>query len=368
MTQQDNLKTTAIYPCHRDLGAKLVDFSGWHMPIHYESVLKEHEYVRTGCGIFDVSHMGEFVVKGDSALSYLQNLTINDVSKLAVGGGQYSAILNENGGMIDDLILYRTGENEYFVCVNAANIDKDFAWFKKNCPQDVLLENQSEKWSQIAVQGPNSLECLNACLDQEGQKLASTLAYTHIGKVNISGQQAWLARTGYTGEVGFEIYLPNECAASFFAELAKHAKPIGLGARDTLRLEACYLLYGNDMNEGVSPLEASIGWATKLEKGDFIGRKALLAQKEAGISRRIAAFCLEEKAVPRAGMDIYCGEEKIGTVTSGSVLPSVGGFGGMALIQSEFAKVDTEVEIDIRGKRKIAKIKKKPLYTARVKG
>jgi aminomethyltransferase len=367
---------TPLFSAHQTRGARMVPFGGWMMPVSYDSVLGEHKTVREACGIFDVSHMGEIRVKGPGALAYLQWLTINDIGKLKVGGGQYSAILNDAGGMIDDLIIYRLADNEYFVCVNASNRDKDFAWFtEKAAGCDVQVTHESDLWAQIAVQGPNSLGVVTAILNSSDQNVLKTLAYTNIMRATIFGKETLIARTGYTGEHGYELYVPVDIAERLWMGLLELStthgvRPIGLGARDTLRLEACYLLYGQDMNDQVTPLEAGIGWATKLDKADFIGKSKLVEQKAKGPERQIYAFKMMQDGIPRHGMPVYKsdhnGEKLIGAVTSGSVLPSVGGAGGMALLSSRIKEGD-EITIDIRGTRKVAQVVKRPLYAAKTK-
>ena len=361
------MQKTSLNEMHQKLKAKLIDFGGWQMPVSYESVLKEHKSVREGCGIFDVSHMGEIWVTGRQASDFLQFLTINNIEKIGVSKGQYTAILTEDGGMIDDLILYQLALDSFLLCVNASNTDKDYEWIKKQSEKfDCQVENRSHEFSQIAIQGPKSLEPVLSLAESEDK--VADLKYMEIMPLTVFGQNAYLARTGYTGEQGFEIYLPNEIAPKVWSHLLEFSqvKPIGLGARDTLRLEACYLLYGNDMNDTVSPLEAGISWAVDLKK-EFIGQKALLAQKESGVPRRIAAFTMEDQGIARHGMEIFAGDKKIGEVTSGSFLPTLGKAGGMALLDAGVVKVGDNVEIDVRGKRKLARIAKRPLYTARTK-
>lgn len=367
---QENLKTP-LYDQHVSLGAKMVPFGGWKMPVSYEGVLAEHKTVREKCGLFDVSHMGEVRVSGPETVKFLQWLTINDITKLGDGQGQYSAILNENGGMIDDLIIYRLSKDEFFICVNASNAEKDFQWIKaKSSGFNVKVANESSQWAQIAVQGPTSLETLAPLLGAASAQLKE-LPYTNIMHATICGEKALVARTGYTGEWGYEIYVPPTIASKVWMALLENGpktgvKPIGLGARDTLRLEACYLLYGNDMNDTVSPLEAGIGWATKLDKGEFIGRPVLLKQKETGVKRKMVAFKMVEDGIPRHGMQVKAPGGRLGEVTSGSVLPTVGGAGGMALVDATLAEGD-EFEIDVRGTMKRAKIVMRPIYAARVK-
>ena len=365
------IKKTPLHALHKQLKAKMVNFGGWDMPVQYESVLAEHKYVREHCGIFDVSHMGELIVEGKDALAYLQGITINDVARLELGNGQYSALPTEDAGFVDDLIIYRVGAQRYLLCVNASNIEKDFEWLKKNQgAHKVTLTNESTLWSQLAVQGPESEEALKAILGSEDQKRIAELPYTNITEASFQGKKGFVARTGYTGEKGYEIYIPNTIASSVFSELLEksNAKPIGLGARDTLRLEACYLLYGNDMDETVSPIEAGIAWAVRFEKGDFLGKAKMEAQK-AGTApaRKMVAFKLEDEGIARHGMDVYVGDRKVGVVTSGSVLPTVEGAGGMALIEKDAAALGDKISIDVRGKRKLAKVVKRPLYSAKVK-
>jgi aminomethyltransferase len=361
-----SVQKTPLHAAHVEAKAKMVPFGGWSMPVSYESVLTEHKWVRESCGIFDVSHMGEVRASGPDVLKFLQYVTINDASKLQIGQGQYSALLNDQGGMIDDLIMYRLGDKEYFICVNASNADKDFAWLKEQSKKfNVTVHNESPQWSQIAVQGPKSRAVLENAL---GCNL-DHIAYTCIDQKKYLNQTIYVARTGYTGEWGYEVYLPNEIASTLWKSLLSNqaVKPIGLGARDTLRLEACYLLYGNDMNDAVSPLEAGIAWATKIDKGDFIGRTKLLEQKESGLKRKMIAFKMQEEGIPRHGMKVASTDDSVlGEVTSGSVLPTVGGAGGMALVASSVKEGDT-FYIDIRGTKKLARAEKRPLYIAKVK-
>lgn len=367
MSESTTVQKTHLNGQHRELKAKMMPFGGWDMPISYEGVIAEHKTVREACGIFDVSHMGEIRIKGPQANEFTQYITINDIGRLNPGQGQYSAILNDKGGMIDDLIIYRLGADELFACVNASNIEKDFAWIKEQSARfNVTVTNESNLWSQIAVQGPTSQTVLGKVLGPEANKLEK-LAYMEIIDVTVGSQKALVARTGYTGEHGYEIYMPHALVQNLWTSLlAQGAKPIGLGARDTLRLEACYLLYGNDMNETVSPLEAGIAWAVRIEDKDFIGKKALEAQKTGGLKRKMVAFLMDDKAIARHDMKIFVGEREAGVVTSGSFLPTLDAAGGMALVDSSIKLGDT-IEIDVRGKRKLAKVVKRPLYSAKVK-
>jgi aminomethyltransferase len=371
----EELKKTALYDLHKAAGAKMVPFAGWLMPVSYAGVLAEHQTVRERCGVFDVSHMGEVFVTGPNAGAYLQRMTVNDITRLTDGSGQYSALLDETGGMIDDIIVYRLKADEYLICVNASNVTKDFEHLARHADgqSGVKVANQSNAYSQIAVQGPRSKEALQPLIGAVEANAFKALEYMRIMPATLFGHRAYVARTGYTGEWGYELYVPNEIAARVWIALmeSRHRTgidPVGLGARDTLRLEACYLLYGNDMNDSVSPLEAGISWAVRLEAADFLGRDALLKQKASGLTRQSFAFKMEEDGIPRHDMPVYSGNERIGTVTSGSVLPTVGGAGGLALLDPRVVKVGDTVTVDIRGKRRQAKLVPKPLYKAKIKG
>jgi aminomethyltransferase len=364
------MQKTILHDEHLKLKAKMVEFGGWHMPVSYTTVLAEHKNVREDCGVFDVSHMGEVFVTGRDATAYLKAVAMNDVGKLSIGGGQYTGILNEKGGFVDDLIVYRIDQDAYLICTNASNTDKDYEWLKKNIGTfQVYVENRSSQYGQLAIQGPKSLEMCEKVFSKSTYQDISKLSYTGICETDFNGEKIFVARTGYTGEKGFEVYLKNELVEKLWTTLMKNGcHPIGLGARDTLRLEACYLLYGNDMNESVTPLEAGVAWAVGIERGPFIGRDALLRQKESGIPRTLRAFRMNEDGVARHGMEVRdLNGNPIGHVTSGSVLATVGGAGGMCLIQSAAAKLGSQVQIDVRGKTKLATLVKRPLYEARTK-
>lgn len=366
-------RRTPLFEEHKRLKAKMSSFGGWNMPIFYSSVLAEHRQVRNSVGIFDVSHMGEFTVRGAGALAFLQRMLTNDVSTLKPGHGQYTALCLSSGGMVDDLIVYRTGAEDYLLCVNAGNTEKDYNWLRENLPpsdKTVQLCDESALWGQIAIQGPLSLEAVLAISPASLKDELSQLPYMHILPIRLHGENCLLARTGYTGELGFELYLAPSIAAKVWTELLQIPSPsvqaIGLGARDTLRLESCYLLYGNDMDETVSPLEAGIGWAVKLGKGDFMGSSALAAEKKTGLKRKLLAFKMEDSSIPRHGMNVYQDGQMIGQVQSGSVFPTVGGSGGMALLSSQM-KEQEPIFIDVRGNLKSALITAKPFYKARIK-
>jgi aminomethyltransferase len=374
---QTELKKTPLHAVHQELKAKMAPFGGWHMPIQFSGVKAEHKQVREKCGLFDVSHMGEVFVKGPDAEAFLQYATINNCAKLSIGDGQYTAMLNDDGGMLDDFILYRTAEQEYLVCVNAANRDKDVKWLQNlvssadrpNFSVDVI--DESDSWSQIAIQGPKSQDVLTSIVSPSvGEQLAE-LNYMQILPASFFNKPGWIARTGYTGEFGYEIYVLNEVAGQTWNALLDHpeAAPIGLGARDTLRLEAGLLLYGNDMDETVSPVEAGISWAIKKDGTPFVGADKVKAHLDSNNTdrRKMVAFVLEDKGIARHGMDVYKGDTKIGVVTSGSFLPTLDQAGGMALIGKTTANINDQIEVDVRGKRKLAKIMKRPLYSPRVK-
>lgn len=365
---------TSLFFQHKNLKAKIVKFGDWELPMSYSGSIKEHEAVRSKAGLFDVSHMGEVLITGKNSLKFLNQLTINDVSLLSKSKGQYTAICNESGGIIDDLILYCLDENKYFMCINASNINKDLSWIMEKAKKfsDVFIENQSNQWSQIAIQGPNSRKILGEIYKKDESLFLEDLAYTNIIKKNTLGSDCLIARTGYTGELGYEIYSSNSTAEKLWTKLLEVGKeegliPCGLGARDSLRLESCYLLYGNDINEKISPLEAGISWATKLDKEMFFGKEELEKQKKEDSFRRLKAFLLEDKGIARSKMRVLDKEGKeIGKVTSGAWLPSIKASGGLALLSSKDYKTEQEIYIDIRGKHKKAKIVKKPLYKAKV--
>jgi aminomethyltransferase len=367
------LQKTPLYETHLKYGAKVVPFGGWAMPVSYKSVISEHHAVRNSCGLFDVSHMGEITVSGTKSFDFLQAHTINDLRKLSVGKGQYSALLNHNGGIIDDIIIYQRGGDSYFICVNASNIQKDFEWLDiqaKKWSSNVLVRNESNNWGQLAIQGPNSEQALKPLLKDSD---LVGLKYMEIREINIQQWKGALARTGYTGERGYELYLPPMALTYCWERIMETApltqvQPIGLGARDTLRLESCYLLYGNDMDENSTPLEAGISWACKLDKGNFIGRESLINQKSKPLSKLIFAFKMLEDGIPRHDMDAYTNDNQpLGKITSGSVLPSVGGAGGMASLDPRKVKLGDHFLVDIRGNKKLAQIVSKPLYAAKVK-
>lgn len=351
---------------HEARGARMVDFAGWWMPVQYRGLKEEHLSCRTGVGLFDVSHMGEFRVRGPKALETLQWVTTNDVSKLAAGEAHYSLFPNDVGGIVDDLIVYclKPGE-EYLLCVNAANIEKDFAFVQAN-NRGADLVNESSDWGQIAVQGPKALTLLDRLfVDQEGGVRPSAMkAFTHRA-FSWGGTSVILARTGYTGEVGAEIFVPASKTVQLWRELLEKgadlgAEPIGLGARDTLRTEMKYSLYGHEIDDTTNPYEAGLGWVVKPQAKDFIGKAQILAGKEA-VTRKLIGFELTERGIPRQGYTLLSPSgDKIGVCTSGTMSPSTGASVGIGYVKTEFAPNGSEIAVDIRGKAVKAKVRPTP--------
>jgi len=359
------MKNTALTHVHEALGAKMVPFAGYNMPVQYEGVTAEHLTVRSGVGVFDVSHMGEFLVEGENALALVQKVTSNDASKLTIGDAQYSCFPNDKGGIVDDLICYKVKEHTYLLVVNASNIEKDWNWINKhNETIGAELKDISDTYSLLAIQGPKAIEAM--------QSLTSIdLAEIPFYKFKIAdfdgAEHAIISATGYTGSGGFEIYVKNELAEQVWNKVFEAGadygiKPIGLAARDTLRLEMGYCLYGNDINETTSPIEAGLGWITKFTK-DFINSDNLKAQKEAGVTKKLVAFELTERGIPRHDYPIVDAEgNEIGIVTSGTMSPSLGKGIGMGYVQKEFSKTGTEIFIQVRKKAIPATIVKLPFY------
>jgi aminomethyltransferase len=366
------MKYTAFTKFHESLGAKMVEFAGYYMPIQYEGLIKEHLTVRSGVGVFDVSHMGEVWIKGPKALPFIQWITSNDASVLFDGKVQYSCFPNGRGGIVDDLLVYRMNEELFLLVINAANIDKDWNWIVAKGKEFGLKEedlvNDSDNIAQLAVQGPKGLKAM--------QKLTSepieNMEYYTFKKLTFAGiKDVILSTTGYTGAGGCEIYVPNEMApvlwkAVFEAGEEFAIKPVGLAARDTLRLEMGFCLYGNDINDTTSPIEAGLGWITKFtDKKNFIDKDILLKQKNEGVSKKLKGFEMIDRGIPRQHYEICDGSGKIiGEVTSGTMSPSLNKAIGMGYVQDGFSKLDTEIYIQIRGKLLKAKIVKIPFYKA----
>ena len=357
-------KTTPLNRAHRKAGARMVSFSGWDMPVQYTGVIEEHLAVRSRAGLFDVSHMGEVDVIGREALEFLQHVTSNDVSRLAPGRIQYSALTTAEGTFVDDLLVYKRGEDDYLLVINAGNTPKDVDWLRYHAKgYDLRLEDVSDRWCQLALQGPRSQEILQPLTD------ASLLAMKYYGFVQdkVSGVPCIVSRTGYTGEDGFEIYGPAEAAETLWYAVmgagAPHGLvPAGLGARDTLRLEAKMALYGNDIDETTTVLEADLGWILKLEKGDFLGRDALLRQKAEGLTRMLVGFETEGRAVARHGHKAMSGGSEVGAVTSGSFAPFLKKNIGLAYLLLASTQPGSRFEIDIRGRLEPAVVVSTPFY------
>ena len=355
-----NLKKTALHDVHVQLGARMVEFAGFHMPIQYHSIREEHRRVRETVGMFDVSHMGEILIKGSKALDMVQKVTINDASKLSLGQVQYSAMCYEDGGIVDDLLVYRFA-NHFLLVVNASNKDKDYQWILKNKIDDCEVLDVSDDYTQLAVQGKKAEPTLQKLTDVD----LSAIRYYWFTEGELMGVPMIISRTGYTGEPGFELYFANEYAVDVWNKIMEAGKeydiePIGLGARDTLRLEKKMCLYGNDIDETTNPLEASLSWITKMDKGDFIGRDALLKTKQEGLKRKLVAIVLDGQGFPRHGYKIYKDSKEVGHVTSGTVSPILNKGIAMGYVAIEFAKIGTSLEIDIRGKRVPAVVIKPP--------
>ena len=363
-TAATSLKRTPLYEQHIALGARLVEFGGWEMPVQYSSIIDEHRAVRTHAGLFDVSHMGEFKVDGADALAFLQHLVPNDVSRLAINQALYTQLCLPDGGTIDDLIIYKLEENHFMLVVNAANIDKDFAWIEKQARDfDVQLTNQSDITALLALQGPEAQFILQPLTGVD----LSAIRYYHCAPGLVDGINCIISRTGYTGEDGFELYCASADAPKLWNDLLVAGKghgllPAGLGARDTLRLEASYCLYGHELDEQINPLEASLGWTVKLNKDEFIGHNALLKVKEQGLKRKLIGIEMVERGVGRGGYAIYEGDQQIGFLTSGAPSPTLNKNIGMGYVEASHAIVGKPVYIDIRGKHTAAQIVALPFY------
>ncbi|ORJ57131.1 glycine cleavage system aminomethyltransferase GcvT [Geothermobacter hydrogeniphilus] len=359
------LKTTPLNKIHRQLGARMVDFGGWDMPVQYSGVIAEHLAVRTAAGLFDVSHMGEIEVRGADALAYIQQLTTNDASKLSDGQVQYSAMCYKNGGVVDDLTLYRFAADHYLFCVNASNIEKDFAWMQEVLNNgeytDVSLTNRSDSFAQLALQGPRADAILAKLTDTD----LEAIEYYRFAEGEVAGAATIISRTGYTGEAGFELYFAPEQAETIWQALMEAGAPegllpIGLGARDTLRLEKKYALYGHELSSQITPLEGGIAWITKLDKPSFIGKEPLCQMKNAGVPRRLVGLRMTEPGVPREHYPVFIGDQEVGIVTSGTMSPSLRVGIALALISTGHHSIGTEVSIGIRNRQVAAEIVKTP--------
>ena len=362
----EQLLRTPLYDRHRALGARLVEFGGWEMPVQYSGILDEHRTVRERAGLFDVCHMGEFRVEGDGALDYLQRLVPNNVARLADDQALYTQVLRPDGGTLDDLIIYRRGEGRYMVVVNAGTMRKDWDWFSEHAAgvANVTLENISDETGLLALQGPRAQDILQPLTETP----LAEIAYYHCKPGVVVGIQCVISRTGYTGEDGFELYCSAEQVGTLWDALLDAGKatgllPAGLGARDTLRLEAGYCLYGHELTEAITPLEAGLGWTVKLDKGaDFIGRDALVAEKAQGLRRKLVGVELTERGVPRSEYPILQGGATVGALTSGGMAPTLNKPIGMGYISGGETKPGTTIAVEIRGKPVAAVIAPLPFY------
>ncbi|MFC3417775.1 glycine cleavage system aminomethyltransferase GcvT [Algoriphagus hitonicola] len=358
------IKNIPLNDIHVALSGKMVPFAGYNMPVRYSSDNEEHLCVRNGVGVFDVSHMGEFFVEGPQALALIQKVTSNDASKLVIGQAQYSCFPNEKGGIVDDLIVYKFEEEKYMLVVNASNIDKDWAWINQHNTMGAKLRNASDEFCLFAVQGPKAIEAVQSLTPVN----LSEVKFYHFTVGEFAGvQDVIISGTGYTGAGGFEIYMKNADAekvwnAIFEAGKDFDIKPIGLGARDTLRMEMGYCLYGNDITDETSPIEAGLGWITKFTK-DFINSEALKKQREEGVSRKLVGFIMQERGIPRGHYPIVDAEgNDIGEVTSGTQSPSMGVGIGLGYVKTEFSKPGTAIYIQVRNKNLKAQVEKLPLF------
>ena len=364
----EELKRTPLYQAHIDLGGKMVDFGGWNMPVQYGAgVIEEHLRTRTQAGLFDVSHMGEIWVEGEDAIPFVNRLTTNDVTKLVDGQAHYSAITNENGGVVDDLLVYRFDRDKLLLVVNAGTTDKDWDWITSHKgDENITLTNASVDYCQIAVQGPLATVILEKLTDTD----LDAIRYYHFTVGRVDGVDAIISRTGYTGEDGFEVYAATDKARQLWDKILDAGYygtengilPAGLAARNTLRLEAGMSLYGHELSDEITPLEANLGWITKLQKGPFTGSDKLAAQKENGISRRLVGFQMTDRGIARDGFDVYINGDKAGYVTSGSPAPFLQKNIGFAFVPVEFAKEGQELKIDVRGKQLAAEVVPVPFY------
>lgn len=357
-------KKTPLYDMHVQHGGRMVEFSGWLLPVQYSGILEEHRAVREHAGIFDVSHMGEFIIEGNDALDFLQKLVTNDVSKMVPGQVQYTPMCYQDGGTVDDLLIYYLGKDKFMLVVNAANIEKDWAWAVDNAKGfNVNLTDISNQTAEIALQGPAAEKILakltNAALTE--------LGYYRFMTIQVADKRVLISRTGYTGEDGFEVYCKNEDVVYLWKEILNAGKeynllPCGLGARDTLRFEACLPLYGHELSPSISPLNAGLGKFVALDKQEFNGKTALGKQKSEGLEKKIVGFCVTGKGIARADYEVAVDQKVIGRVTSGSFAPTIGKNLGLAIIESSYAKLGSKINIVIREKEVSAEIIKKPFY------
>lgn len=363
------MKKTPLYEKHNELGGKIIDFGGWALPVQYTGIIEEHEQVRKAAGLFDVSHMGEIIIKGQDAEIFIQNLVTNNIIGAKEHRIIYSPMCYSDGGVVDDLLIYKYSEQHYLLIVNASNTDKDYDWIIQNAKGQVEILNMSDRYAQFALQGPKAEIILQKLTDTP---LAEIGFFRFKPDVRLDGVEAIVSRTGYTGEDGFEIYMNSESAVYLWEKILQVGKdeglvPVGLGARDTLRFEAALTLYGHEISPEISPLEAGLGKFVKLEKDDFIGKEELVKQHEQGLKRNLVGFEMIDRGIPRNGYDVQIDGRKVGFVTSGSFSPSLGKNIGMALVESDINAEGAELDIVIRNKAVKAKTVKTPFYTKKYK-
>ena len=357
------MKRTPLYAAHRRARAKMVEFAGWEMPVQYTGVIEEHRAVRARAGLFDVSHMGEIEIQGPGAVECCQRISANDIERMKVFQAQYNLLLNEHGGVVDDVIFYRLEPNHFLICVNASNSDKDFAWIEKHAAGQVEIKNESAQYAQLALQGPLAEKILQPLTPLQLGEIKSF----HFAFGDVSSVRGLVARTGYTGEEGFEIYCRAGDAERLWTALLESGAPqglvpVGLGARDTLRLEKAYPLYGHELDDATTPLEAGLEWVTKFSKPSFIGREVLLRQKEAGVKRKLVGLELTEPGIARSDYQLFKNEKSIGRVTSGTQSPTLGRAIALGYVSIEEAQIDNSVAVEIRGRKIHAKIVSLPFY------
>lgn len=358
------LKRTPLFPIYAEYGARIIDFGGWELPVQFTGIQKEHDAVRQQAGLFDVSHMGEVRIQGSDAFPCLQHLTTNDVAKLAPGQCQYSLLCYPDGGVVDDLLVYKLSDHDYMLVINASNIEKDIAWLQQHLTGEVELTNVSEETALLALQGPKAAHILGKLTDAPIQTLKT---FHFLNEVNVAGVSTLLSRTGYTGEDGFELYVDQKDAITLWRKLLEAGEehgliPTGLGARDTLRFEARLPLYGQELSPEISPLEAGLSYFVKQDKGDFIGREALLEQKANGLPRKLVGIEMQERGIPRPHYAVYAEGKQIGEITTGTQSPTYKTNVGLALIDSTYSALGTEVFVEIRGTQVKASVVSTPFH------
>ncbi|MCA0982771.1 glycine cleavage system aminomethyltransferase GcvT [Halobacillus yeomjeoni] len=361
------IKRTPLYEEYKKLGAKTIDFGGWDLPVHFSSIKEEHAATRTKAGLFDVSHMGEILIEGKDSLDFLQKMLTNDASKLEPGKAQYTIMCYEDGGTVDDLIVYQLAENRYLLVVNAANREKDYQWLKDHQEGDVVITDVSDEYVQLALQGPKAEEILQTLTDTDLSSIKFFRFEQDVAFRGVEGK-AIVSRTGYTGEDGFEIYLPSSSGADLWQMVLEAGEssgvmPVGLGARDTLRFEANLALYGQELSKDITPIEAGLNFAVKVNKEeDFIGKEVLKKQKEEGPERKLVGIEMLDKGIPRTHYEVLDGEKVIGFVTTGTQSPSLGKNVGLALLDEPYTKEGTEVTVQVRKRKLKAKVVSTPFY------